>query len=218
MSPALFSAFLGATTILMLIPGPNVALIVANSLAFGARAGLVTVAGTSAAMVVQLAVAAFGVTALLGALAQAFAVLRWLGVAYLVWLGFRAWREPADNLDGVRAVPPGKVLGRGFLVSLTNPKTLAFYAAFFPQFLDPSAPLGRQMAILSVAFVSTALVIDGGWALLAGRARPLVARFGGLRNRVTGAVLVGAAVGLALARRYKTTPLMMSHENGVERR
>lgn len=76
MSPALFGAFLGATTILTLIPGPNVALIVANSLAVGARAGLFTVAGTSAAMVVQLAVAAFGVTALLGALAQAFGLLR----------------------------------------------------------------------------------------------------------------------------------------------
>ena len=98
MSPALFGAFVGATAILMLIPGPNVALIVANSLTYGPRAGLVTVAGTSAAMVVQLAVAALGVTALLGALAQAFEILRWIGVAYLVWLGVRAWRAPADDL------------------------------------------------------------------------------------------------------------------------
>ena len=199
--PYLFGTFVGATAILMLIRGPNVALIVANSLAFGARAGLLTVVGTSAAMAVQVAVAALGVTALLGALAQAFEILRWLGVAYLVWLGVRAWRAPADGLGRTRAVSPGKIFGRGFLVSLTNPKTLAFYAAFLPQFLDPSAPLGRQMAILSMAFVSTALVIDGGWALLAGRARPLIARFGRLRNRLTGMVLVGAAVGLALARR-----------------
>ena len=201
MSPALFGAFVGATAILMLIPGPNVALIVANSLAYGARAGLVTVAGTSAAMVVQLAVAALGVTALLGALAQAFETLRWIGVAYLVWLGIRAWRAPADDLSKTRAVSPGKTFGRGFLVSLTNPKTLAFYAAFLPQFFDPSAPLGRQMAILSVTFVATALIIDGGWALLAGRARGLVQRFGRARNRLTGAVLIGAAMGLALARR-----------------
>ncbi|HKN29201.1 MAG TPA: LysE family translocator [Roseiarcus sp.] len=201
MSPALFGAFVGATAILMLIPGPNVALIVANSLVFGARAGLMTVAGTSAAMVVHLAVAALGVTALFGALAQAFQILRWIGVAYLVWLGIRAWRAPADDFGQTRAISPGKTVGRGFLVSLTNPKTLAFYAAFLPQFLDPSAPLGRQMAILGVTFVSTALVIDSGWALLAGRARRLVVRFGRLRNRLTGAVLVGAAVGLALARR-----------------
>jgi threonine/homoserine/homoserine lactone efflux protein len=201
MSPALLAAFVGATAVLMLIPGPNVALIVANSLAFGVRAGLLTVAGTSAAMVAQLAVASLGVTALLGALAQAFGILRWLGVAYLVWLGIRAWREPAGDLSRTRAVSPGKTFGRGFLVSLTNPKTLAFYAAFLPQFLDPAAPLGRQMAVLSVAFVATALVIDGGWAVLAGRARGLVARYGRVRNRLTGAVLVGAAVGLALARR-----------------
>ncbi len=201
MSPALFGAFVGATAILMVIPGPNVALIVANSLAFGARGGLVTVAGTSAAMVVQLTVAALGVTALLRALAQAFELLRWLGVAYLVWLGARAWRAPANDLSRTHAVSPAKTFGRGFLVSLTNPKTLAFYAAFLPQFLDPSAPLGRQMAILSVTFVSIALIIDGGWALLAGRARGLIARFGRLRNKLTGTALIGAAVGLALARR-----------------
>ncbi len=201
MSLALFGAFVGATAILMLIPGPNVALIVANSLTYGPRAGLVTVAGTSAAMVVQLAVAALGVTALLGSLAQAFEMLRWIGVVYLVWLGVRAWQAPADDLSKTRPISPGKAFGRGFLVSLTNPKTLAFYAAFLPQFLDPSAPLARQMAILSVTFVATALAIDSGWALLAGRARGLVARFGRARNRLTGAVLVGAAMGLALARR-----------------
>ncbi len=201
MSPALLAAFVGATALLMLIPGPNVALIVANSLTYGVRAGLLTVAGTSAAMVAQLTIASLGVTALLGALAQGFEILRWAGVAYLVWLGFRAWREPAGDLSRTRPVSPAKTFGRGFFVSLTNPKTLAFYAAFLPQFLDPAAPLGPQMAILSVAFVATALVIDSGWALLAGRARGVLVRFGRARNRLTGAVLVGAAVGLALARR-----------------
>ncbi len=201
MYPTLLAAFVAATAALMLIPGPNVALIVANSLRFGLRGGLITVLGTSAAMVVQLAVAALGVTALLGALDQAFDVARWLGVAYLVVLGARAWRAPADDLSATRPLSPGKTFGRGFLVSLTNPKTLAFYAAFLPQFLDPAAPLGRQMAILSASFVATALIVDGGWAVLAGRARGVLARFGRVRNRLTGAVLVGAAVGLALARR-----------------
>ncbi len=188
MSPALLAAFIGVTALLMLIPGPNVALIVANSLTFGVRAGLLTVAS-------------LGVTALLGALAEAFEILRWLGAAYLVWLAIRAWRAPADDLSETRAVSPGKTFGRGFLVSLTNPKTLAFYAAFLPQFLDPAAPLGPQMAILSLTFVATALVVDGGWAALAGRVRGVLARVGRARNRLTGAVLVGAAVGLALARR-----------------
>jgi homoserine/homoserine lactone efflux protein len=201
MSPALWAAFAGATAVLMLIPGPNVALIVANSLRFGVSAGLLTVAGTSAAMVAQLTVASLGVTAIFGALAEAFWTLRWLGVAYLVWLGFRAWREPASDLSETRAAPPSKTFGRGFLVSLTNPKTLAFYAAFLPQFIDPAKPLGPQMAILSLTFVAVALIIDSGWAVLAARARGVVARFGRLRNRLTGAALIGAALGLALARR-----------------
>jgi homoserine/homoserine lactone efflux protein len=201
MSFALWAAFAGATAVLMLIPGPNVALIVANSLRFGVRAGLLTVAGTSAAMVAQLAVASLGVTAIFGALSEAFGILRWLGVAYLVWLGIRAWTEPAGDLSTTQAAPPSKTFGRGFLVSMTNPKTLAFYAAFLPQFLDASAPLGAQMAILSLTFVAIAIVVDSGWATLAARARGVVARFGRARNRLTGAVLVGAALGLALARR-----------------
>lgn len=201
MSSALFVGFVAATIVLMLIPGPNVALIVANSLKFGVRAGLMTVAGTSAAMVAQLTVASFGVTAIFGALAQAFEVLRWLGVAYLVWLGVRTWREPAGDLSKTQPVSPRATFGRGFFVSLTNPKTLAFYAAFLPQFLVSDAPLGRQMAILSVTFVAVALVIDSGWALMAARARGFVARFGRARNRLTGAILVGGALGLALVRR-----------------
>ena len=201
MSPALWTAFAAATAVLMLIPGPNVALIVANSLRFGVRAGLLTVAGTSAAMVAQLAVASLGVTAIFGGLSEAFWILRWLGVAYLVWLGIRAWAEPAGDLSTTRAAPPSKTFGRGFFVSLTNPKTLAFYAAFLPQFLDASAPLGPQMAILSLTFVAIAIAVDSGWAILAGRACGLVGRFGRARNRLTGAVLIGAALGLALARR-----------------
>ena len=200
MSLSLFAAFLAASAALMLIPGPNVALIVANSLRFGVRGGLVTVLGTSAAMVAQLAVASLGVTALLGTLGQTFEALRWLGVAWLLVLAARAFRAPADDLSLPEPVAPSRTFGRGFLVSLTNPKTLAFYAAFLPQFLDPGAPLGRQMAILSVAFVATALIFDSGWAILAGRARGWL-RFGRARNRLTGAVLAGAAVGLALARR-----------------
>ncbi len=203
MSLHLYLAFVAAVTILMLIPGPNVALIVANSLAHGARFGLVTVAGTSAAMVVQLALTALGMTTLLGALAQGFEILRWLGVAYLVFLGVRAWRAPALDLKRARPEPRAAraIFLRGFLVSLTNPKTLLFYAAFLPQFLDVSANVGGQLAILSVTFVALALVLDGGWALLAARLRGVLAVNGRLRNRLTGSLLMGAGLGLALARK-----------------
>jgi len=203
MSIHLYAAFIAAVAILMLIPGPNVALIVANSVAHGARYGLLTVLGTSSAMVVQLALTALGMTTLLGALAQGLAVLRWLGVAYLVFLGARAWRAPALDLTWARPEPRAAraIFLRGFLVSLTNPKTLLFYAAFLPQFIDGAADVGRQLAVLSVTFVALALLLDGGWAVLAARLRALLCVNGALRNRLTGGLLVGAGLGLALARR-----------------
>ena len=202
LSASLYAGFVAATVLLMLVPGPNVALIVANSLAFGARVGLVTVFGTIVGMIVQLSVAALGVTALFGALAEGFNTLRWLGVVYLLWLGVRDWRTPAGDLSRIAPVSPRRIFTRGFLVSLTNPKPLVFYGAFLPQFLVADAPLGRQMAILSVTFVAIGFVVDSGWAFAGARARGLVARFGRARNRLTGAILVGAgaALGLALAR------------------
>jgi homoserine/homoserine lactone efflux protein len=202
LSPSLYAGFVAATVLLMLVPGPNVALIVANSLAFGARVGLVTVFGTIVGMIVQLSVAALGVAALFGALAEGFNTLRWLGVVYLLWLGVRDWRTPAGDLSRIAPVSPRRIFTRGFLVSLTNPKPLVFYAAFLPQFLVADAPLGRQMAILSVTFVAIGFLVDSGWAFAGARARGLVARFGRARNRLTGAILVGAgaALGLALAR------------------
>ncbi len=203
MSLHLYAAFVAAVAILMLIPGPNVALIVANSIAHGARYGLLTVAGTSAAMVVQLALTALGMTTLLGALAQGFEILRWLGVAYLVFLGLSAWRAPALDLTRARPEPRAAraMFLRGFLVSLTNPKTLLFYAAFLPQFVDASADVGRQLSILGLTFVALALILDGGWALLAARLRGVLGVNGRLRNRLTGSLLIGAGLGSALARK-----------------
>ncbi len=135
----LYLAFVAATTILMLIPGPNVALIVATSVRGGTRQGLLTVAGTSSAVVVHLALTVVGLAALLGTLGGWFAWVRWIGAAYLVWLGIRQWRAPAPDLGqaavGLRPRRGRAVFLRGFLVSLTNPKTLLFYGAFFPQFV-----------------------------------------------------------------------------------
>src|SRR5579864_2999442 len=128
MDLSLYLTFVLATSILILIPGPNVALIVANSVAHGTRYGLLTVAGTSSAVLVQLALTVLGATAALDLLAASFDWLRWLGVAYLVWLGISAWRAPAADL---RVLPQARsarlIWGRGFLVGLTNPKTLLFY-------------------------------------------------------------------------------------------
>lgn len=202
LDPALLPAFMLATLILLLIPGPNVALIVANSVAYGARYGLLTVAGTSAAMVVQLGLTGLGMAELLGTAGHWFGWVRWLGVACLLFAGVRQWRAPAADLAGVQAQPRSAtaILLRALLVSLTNPKTLLFYGAFLPQFVAPGRPLAPQVAVLALVFLALAVLVDSGWAFAAGRARPLLARHGRLRNRLAGGMLVGAGAGLAVAR------------------
>ena len=199
----LYLAFVGATAVLMAIPGPNVAIIVGGSLAQGPRAGLATVAGTSAAMVVQLALVALGLASALGALGAWFGEIRWVGVAYLVWLAVRAWRAPSEDLTKApaRSGSPWRLVRRGFLVSLTNPKTLFFYGAFFPQFLSPAAPLGPQLALLAATFLALAVTMDSGWALFAGRLRPLLGGPGRRRPRQTGGIYLAAGLGLAAARK-----------------
>jgi homoserine/homoserine lactone efflux protein len=200
--PSLFLAFVAAVTILMLIPGPNVALIVATSVAHGMRYGLLTVAGTSSAMVVQLCVTALGMTELLATIGVWFAWLRWIGVAYLLYLGLAQWRAPATDLTQARPEPRSAraVYARALLVSLTNPKTLLFYGAFFPQFVTVNDRVGAQVAVLSATFLALAVLVDGGWAVAAGRARGLLVPRGRLRNRLSGGLLIGAGAALALAR------------------
>jgi threonine/homoserine/homoserine lactone efflux protein len=199
----LYLAFIAATVILMVIPGPNVALIVANSIAHGTRFGLLTVAATSSAVVIHLALTVVGATTVLNFLAVSFDWLRWLGVAYLVWLGISAWRAPVDDLTTTKAQARSarEIFVRGFLVGLTNPKTLLFYGAFFPQFITPGPTAGDQLLLLAVTFLMVAIVCDSGWAILAGRLRTLLVAHTRLRNRITGGLLVGAGVGLAMARR-----------------
>ena len=199
----LYLAFVAAVTILMLIPGPNVALIVANSVSYGFRYGLLTVAGTSSAMVVQLSLTILGMTELLGTLGSWFEWIRWIGVAYLIYLGVTTWRAPPLNLAEVPPEPKSAraMYTRALLVSLTNPKTLFFYGAFFPQFVVTSHSFGAQVAMLSATFLLLAVMVDCGWAVAAGRARRLLAVHGRLRNRISGGLLVGAGIGLAFARK-----------------
>ena len=198
----LLSAFVLAVVVLLLIPGPNVALIVANSVAYGPRYGLLTVAGTSTAVVGQLALTGLGMTEVLGTLGHWFEWLRWIGAAYLVWIGVQQWR--AVPIDLTRTAPQPRsaqaIFGRAVLVALTNPKTLLFYGAFFPQFITPGQSVAAQVLALSAVFLALAITIDGLWALAAGRARRVLAVHGRLRNRVSGGLLAGAGVGLALAR------------------
>jgi threonine/homoserine/homoserine lactone efflux protein len=204
MRTELYLTFILATTILMLIPGPNVALIIANSIAHGTRYGLLTVAGTSSAMIIQLFLTALGLTELLGNLAHLFEWIRWAGVAYLLYLGFRQWT--AKPLDLSQQKPQRKSIRaiylRGFLISLTNPKTLLFFSAFFPQFVTPDHHnIASQILLLSATFLLLAVVLDSTWAIGAGRLRGLLAKHGKLRNRLSGGMLIGSGTGLAFAGR-----------------
>jgi threonine/homoserine/homoserine lactone efflux protein len=204
MSLESYLAFIAATVVLILIPGPNVTLLVANSLTYGPRRGLVTLAGTSAAIALQLAVVALGMTSLIPILADGFGWLRWLGAAYLLYLGIQQWRAAPVALDDIDAhAIAAKLFWQGVVVSATNPKTLLFYAAFLPQFIDPHGSLGFQMAVLCATFLAIATSLDGGYVLLAGRLRGLLRdrKRARLRNRLTGSLLIATGLGLALARK-----------------
>jgi len=202
MDLGLYAAFIGAVVALAVLPGPNMALIVANSVAYGPRYGMLTLAGTSAALMLQLAVTGLGLTELLRSAGSAFEVLRWIGVGYLLLLGVMQWRAAVVDLTQVRPEPRSvrAILVRAAFVSLTNPKTLLFFAAFFPQFISTAHAPEPQVALLSLTFLVVIVAVDSCWALLAGRARRLLARHGRLRNRISGGLLVGAGLGLAAVR------------------
>lgn len=195
-------ALAGATALLVAIPGPNVALIVANTAARGLRCGAATVGGTTAGVAVQLALVVLGLTAVLGFAATALAVVKWIGVAYLIGLGVRSWRRGSDVAAAPAATvaPLRRVFSQGVLLATINPKTLLFNAAFLPQFVGPhagpAALAGAAAVYLGVLFAG-----DMAWALSARSAAPLIARLGRWRHRLTGGLLIGSGIGLALARR-----------------
>jgi threonine/homoserine/homoserine lactone efflux protein len=199
--PHLYLAFVAACILLMLFPGPNVTLIVANSMNYGVRFGLLTVIGTATAMAIQLGFTALGMTALLGAAGAWFGVLRWVGAAYLIYLGIAQWRAPRAEIGPLRPDPNRrKIFIRAFLVSFTNPKTLLFYGAFFPQFVTPGHNVAVQLAVLCGTFMILELIIDSGWATLAHQARHFIARNAKWRNRITGGALITAGIALAAVR------------------
>jgi threonine/homoserine/homoserine lactone efflux protein len=188
-----------ATAILVMIPGPNVALIVANSIRYGFRMGATTALGVTCGNAVQLVLVVLGMTAIIELAAEALTWIRWAGVAYLVYLGIRTWNTPTDDLAAVKAAPA--VFSRAVVIAAINPKTLLFIAAFLPQFVVLDVGIVGHPATIAVVFLAVLLVGDLVWAAMAGSARQLLNRFAAARNRVTGAFLVAAGVGLALSRR-----------------
>ena len=187
-----------ATAILVSIPGPNVALIVANSLRHGVREGMVTVFGTTLGVAMQLVVVVVGMAAVVEAAASALVWIKWAGVLYLLWLGIATWRSGSAKVDEPEAAPA--VFWRGVMIAALNPKTLLFNAAFLPQFV-PAGATPFAVLLIGAVYLSVILLGDILWALLAGSARGWLGKAARWHNRVAGGFLIAAGVGLALSRR-----------------
>ena len=200
--------FAVAAVTLLVIPGPAVLYIVTRSVDQGRAAGLASVCGVHVGTLVHVAAAALGLSALLVSSATAYDTVRWLGAAYLVWLGVRrllAHDEPSAPASDPRTsrLGLGRIFAQGVVVNVLNPKTALFFLAFLPQFVDTSrGSVPFQVVVLGVAFVLLGLLSDGAYAMAAStgagwlRRRPGVARASRL---VSGGVLISLGVTTALA-------------------
>ncbi len=203
MSLELYAAYLVACLIVVLVPGPTVTLILANSIRHGTRAGLLNVLGTQVGLALMIAVVGLGLTSLMAAAGHWFDWLRLAGAAYLIWLGWKMIRSSGADRDGATpAQPRGGFLTQGILVALSNPKTLIFFGAFFPQFIDPTRDHGLQILIMGLTAMGVAAVSDSVYALAAGRAgRALSAKMVRMLSRASGGFLIGGGLLLAFSRR-----------------
>jgi threonine/homoserine/homoserine lactone efflux protein len=191
-----------AALALLLVPGPAVLYIVAQSVDHGRLAGLVSVAGVHLGTLVHTVAAAIGLSALIVSSAVAFSVVKYAGAAYLVFLGVRRLldRTPPPTLV-VRRQPLAQLFWRGAVVNVLNPKTALFFFAFVPQFVDPERAVWSQVAVFGLAFMALGFLSDGLYALTAGtfgrwlRRRPGILRYG------SGSVYVGLGALTALSKR-----------------
>jgi threonine/homoserine/homoserine lactone efflux protein len=199
-----FIAFVIATTIMIALPGPSVLLTVAHSISFGWKRGVVTVAGATMGIAVQLTIATIGLTSLLNVVAHAFEWLRWIGAVYLIYLGIRQWRSTNDPLEFETAsVTKKNLFFQGLVITIFNPKSLIFIAAFLPQFINTAAPIRAQFIIIVPIFLLITFTVTSVWALAAGKASTFLRSQKALQvvSRTSGGLMVAAGVGLAAARR-----------------
>jgi threonine/homoserine/homoserine lactone efflux protein len=198
----LYLAYLFACVLIAIIPGPTVTVIVANSLRHGTRAGLLNVAGTQLGLALMMATLIVGLTSVIAAMGWIFDWLRYAGAAYLVWLGWKLLRSPeaiAEAGDAPR--PKGGFFLQGFIVMMSNPKALLFFGAFIPQFVDPRGNYVAQIVLLGVTAMAVALVSDGAYAVLTGRAGAVLSKKKArLASRVSGSFLIAGGIWLALTR------------------
>ena len=195
--------YLVAATGLSLTPGPNSLLALTHGALHGHRRALWTVAGGALGFVVVIALSMLGIGALLQASASALQVLKWVGGAYLVWLGIELWRAPPLQLQAVAGAPfprRSQLFRQGLFAAVSNPKALLFYGAFLPQFLDPARSLWLQFAIMASTFGLIECGVEVLLARMAHRIRPMLERFGRRFNRICGGAFAAMGVALPLAR------------------
>lgn len=202
MSIELYAAYVAACIVIIMVPGPTVTLIIASSMRHGARAGLANVAGTQAGIALMIAIAGIGLTTIIEAMGHWFELLRLLGAAYLIWMGWQMLRSSGRlALGEAPSHPRGGFFLQGFLVAVSNPKTLIFFGAFFPQFIDPSGNHALQIAVMGATALVFAAMSDSAYALVAGRAGSMLsASRVRLLSRISGGFLIGGGVWLAFSR------------------
>lgn len=198
-------AFVAASAVLLVIPGPTITLVISYALAQGKRSAWATVPGVALGDFTALALSVAGLGALLATSALAFTILKWAGAAYLVYLGVKLWRAPVAEIAVGAAAPTStrSILLHTYVVTALNPKGIVFFLAFLPQFLTADAPAAPQIAVLGVTFLVLATLNAALYALLAGQVQGWLRGTRARRalNRASGATLIALGGAMALARR-----------------
>ena len=201
MSIETWLAFTAATAVLLVIPGPTILLVVSYALGQGMRTALPVAVGVALGDFTAMTLSMLGLGALLATSSLLFTVLKWAGALYLVWLGIQLWRAGGTgDAVPIRAhAPAPRMLGHAWLVTALNPKSLTFFVAFLPQFIDRTADFWGQMLIFEATFIVLAFANAVGYGLVASRALRL---FGSARalsacNRLGGTLLIGAGIAAA---------------------
>jgi threonine/homoserine/homoserine lactone efflux protein len=193
-------AFAAASAVLLAIPGPTILLVISYALGHGRRSAGATVAGVALGDFTAMTASMLGLGALLATSAAIFTALKWIGAAYLIYLGIKLWRAPVAAASEGEVVEsagqPLRIFLHAYVVTALNPKSIIFFVAFLPQFLDTSKPIALQMAIFEATFLILATLNAGAYALMAAMARSTIRkpRIQRAVNRTGGTLMIGAGL------------------------
>ncbi|PWV61630.1 homoserine/homoserine lactone efflux protein [Plasticicumulans acidivorans] len=198
--------YLAACIVISVSPGAGAVNTMSNAISYGRRRAIASILGLQGGLIVNTLLVGVGLGALIAASATAFMLIKFAGVAYLIWLGVQKWRAPVNyavSTHDVEPPPAGRLFWQAVIVNITNPKAIVFLVALFPQFLDPQRAQLPQVLILGATLVGVDIIVMCGYATLAGALRRFVqdARRMRLQNRIFGSLFVGAGLLLASVRR-----------------